>query len=351
MKEFYKNKKVLVTGHTGFKGSWLCKCLLHLGANVVGISLDPPTNPNLFELTNLKNNIKSIICDIRDLEQLKNIFLLEQPEIVFHLAAQSIVRESYINPVYTYETNIMGTINILECIRMTESVKSFLNITTDKVYKNREWEWSYREIEELNGFDPYSNSKSCSELVTDSYKNSFFNNKNIAISTARAGNVIGGGDFADNRIIPDCIRAIQNNNTLIIRNPHSIRPYQHVLEPIYAYLLITKMQYKNIKFSSSYNIGPNDNDCITTERLIEFFINAWGNDLKVEIIPSNDFHEAQILKLDCAKIKSILKWQPKWNIENAVNKIVDWTRCYIDKKDINKIMELQIEEFLFDDIM
>ncbi|OON96062.1 MAG: CDP-glucose 4,6-dehydratase [Candidatus Epulonipiscioides saccharophilum] len=351
MKEFYKNKKVLVTGHTGFKGSWLCKCLLHLGANVVGISLDPPTNPNLFELTNLKNNIKSIICDIRDLEQLKNIFLLEQPEIVFHLAAQSIVRESYINPVYTYETNIMGTINILECIRMTESVKSFLNITTDKVYKNREWEWSYREIEELNGFDPYSNSKSCSELVTDSYKNSFFNNKNIAISTARAGNVIGGGDFADNRIIPDCIRAIQNNNTLIIRNPHSIRPYQHVLEPIYAYLLITKMQYKNIKFSSSYNIGPNDNDCITTERLIEFFINAWGNDLKVEIIPSNDFHEAQILKLDCAKIKSVLKWQPKWNIETAVNKIVDWTRCYINKEDINKIMELQIEEFLFDYIM
>lgn len=348
MKEFYKNKKVLVTGHTGFKGSWLCKCLLHLGANVVGISLDPPTNPNLFELTNLKNNIKSIICDIRDLEQLKNIFLLEQPEIVFHLAAQSIVRESYINPVYTYETNIMGTINILECIRMTESVKSFLNITTDKVYKNREWEWSYREIEELNGFDPYSNSKSCSELVTDSYKNSFFNNKDIAISTARAGNVIGGGDFADNRIIPDCIRAIQNNNTLIIRNPRSIRPYQHVLEPIYAYLLITKMQYKNIKFSSSYNIGPNDSDCITTERLIKLFINAWGNDLKVEIVPSNDFHEAQILKLDCAKIKSVLKWQTKWNIETAVNKIVDWTRCYINKEDIDKIMNLQIEEFLFD---
>ena len=237
---FYKGKNVLVTGHTGFKGAWMCKVLLYAGADVTGYALELPTQPALFELLALKGRMRSIVGDVRDFERLKKVFEETQPEIVIHMAAQPIVRESYMNPVYTYDVNVMGTVNVLECVRLTDSVKSFVNVTTDKVYKNKEWEWGYRENEELNGFDPYSNSKSCSELVTDSYKNSFFQDRNIAISTMRAGNVIGGGDFAADRIIPDCVRAAVDGKDIVIRNPYAVRPFQHVLEPVMAYLMVAE---------------------------------------------------------------------------------------------------------------
>ena len=236
MLDFYKNKKILITGHTGFKGAWLCSVLLQAGAEATGYALEPSTTPNLFEILELQNSMTSIIGDIRDLESLKKVFYEYKPEIVIHMAAQPIVRESYKAPVYTYDVNVMGTVNVLECIRLTDTVRSFVNVTTDKVYKNKEWEWGYRENEELNGYDPYSNSKSCSELVTESYKKSFFQDRDIAVSTMRAGNVIGGGDFAADRIIPDCVRAATAGKDIIIRNPYAVRPFQHVLEPIMAYL-------------------------------------------------------------------------------------------------------------------
>lgn len=275
MLEFYNGKRVFITGHTGFKGSWLCKILVNSGAVVTGYSLEPPTTPSLFEIANIGESITSIIGDIRDYNSLKKAFDEARPEIVLHLAAQPIVRESYKNPAYTYETNVMGTVNILECVRNSDCVKSFLNVTTDKVYFNKEWAWGYRENEELDGFDPYSNSKSCSELVTHSYKNSFFADGKIAISTARAGNVIGGGDFASDRIIPDCVRAASENRDIIVRNPYSTRPYQHVLEPLFAYLTITEKQYNNAKFSGWYNVGPEECDCVTTGELVDLFCDLW----------------------------------------------------------------------------
>lgn len=235
--DFYKGKKVLVTGHTGFKGSWMCRVLINAGADVAGYSLKAPTKPDLFSMSGVENRMKSVIGDIRDLDKLNKLFDEFKPEIVLHLAAQPIVRDSYKDPVYTYETNVMGTVNICECVRKHECVKSFLNVTTDKVYENKEWEWGYRENEPLDGYDPYSNSKSCSELVTHSYKNSFFNDMDVAVSTARAGNVIGGGDFANDRIVPDCVRAAEKKENIVVRNPHSTRPFQHVLEPVMAYLM------------------------------------------------------------------------------------------------------------------
>ena len=343
---FYKNKKVLITGHTGFKGSWLCKILLMAGANVTGYSLEPPTNPSLFKIANLDKQMNSIIGDIRDLEKLQKVFEEAKPEIVFHLAAQPIVRTSYENPVYTYETNVMGTVNILECVRKQPSVKSFLNVTTDKVYRNNEWEWGYREDEYLDGYDPYSNSKSCSELVTHTYKRSFFQDREIGISTARAGNVIGGGDFAKDRIIPDCVRAAINNETIIVRNPYSIRPYEHVLEPLFAYLLIAQKQYENTKYADSYNVGPKEQDCITTGQIVDMFVNKWGDNLKWECKNDQGPHEANYLKLDCSKIKNTLKWCPVWNINQAIEKTVDFSKAYIGNKDIGECMKNQIEEYI-----
>ncbi|MDR3156978.1 MAG: CDP-glucose 4,6-dehydratase [Lactobacillales bacterium] len=348
MLEFYKGKNVFVTGHTGFKGSWLCRMLIKAGANVTGYSLNLPTSPSLFKLANIKQDMISINGDIRDLDSLRKAFLESKPEVVFHLAAQSLVRKSYANPVETYSTNVMGTVNILECIRNSSFVKSFLNVTTDKVYQNNEWEWGYREIDPLDGFDPYSNSKSCSELATHSYKSSFFADNRIAISTARAGNVIGGGDFSKDRIIPDCVRAIENNEKIIIRNPHSIRPYQHVLEPIYAYLLIVEKQYKNKKLADYYNIGPDECDCISTESLVNLFCEKWGDDGPQREIKNDiqNSHEANFLKLDCSRLKMKFGWQPCWNINEAVEKTVDWTKAYFAKNDVVKVMDQQIEEFL-----
>lgn len=348
--DFFKGKKVLITGHTGFKGTWLCKTLCLLGADVVGYSLGVPTEPSLFNLSNVEKQIVSIEGDIRDLSHLRRVFEEHNPEIVMHLAAQPIVRESYNNPVYTYDVNVMGTVNVLECVRNTKSVKSFLNITTDKVYKNNEWCWGYREDEELNGYDPYSNSKSCSELVTDSYKKSFFTNSNVAISTARAGNVVGGGDFAIDRIIPDCIRAVKEKKAIVVRNPNSTRPYQHVLEALSAYLLIVQAQYENINYQGAYNVGPDEDGCWKTGELVDEFCRQWkfvtGNDAKwVKQENSEEVHEANFLRLDSSKIKSVLKWKSCWNFEETMEKIVEWYGCYIDGNDVEACMEKQIREY------
>jgi len=344
--EFYKGKKVLVTGHTGFKGSWLCRILVNMGAIVTGYSLVPPTNPNLFELAGVEDKIHSVIGDIRDLDKLKAVFAQAQPEVVLHLAAQPIVRDSYKDPVYTYETNVMGTVNICECVRLNPCVKSFLNVTTDKVYKNNEWEWGYRENEPLDGHDPYSNSKSCSELVTHSYINSFFNEMDLGVSTARAGNVIGGGDFANDRIVPDCVRAVSENKEIIVRNPHSTRPYQHVLEPLFVYLTIAQKQDEDKSLAGFYNVGPDDRDCITTGVLVNMFCEKWGEDAKWVNKFVGGPHEANFLKLDCSKLKTAFGWKPRWSVEDAIEKTVEWSKVYVNAGDIPACMDKQIEGFL-----
>ena len=350
---FYRNKKVLLTGHTGFKGTWLCARLSQAGAHVTGYALEPPTEPSIFKLAAMEKKVNSVIGDIRDLPRLKKVFVEVQPEIVIHMAAQPIVRESYKDPVYTYETNVMGTVHILECVRTCDSVKSFLNVTTDKVYLNREWPWGYRENEELNGYDPYSNSKSCSELVTGCYQNSFFgkdNDRHVAISTARAGNVIGGGDFAVDRIIPDCIRAVLSGQEIIVRNPYSTRPYQHVLEPLAVYLMIVQRQYEDEKYAGSYNVGPDDGDCYTTGELVTLFCDKWSQLADEKAVWKNVSdggpHEANFLKLDCSKLKSVFGWKPVWNVEQTMEKIVEWTLAYESGEDVCQVMDRQIEAFM-----
>lgn len=354
---FYKHKKVLITGHTGFKGSWLCALLRQAGAEVTGYALEAPKGPALFQLCHIEDGIHSVIGDVRDLEQLRDVFRQFRPEIVIHLAAQPIVRASYVNPVYTYDVNVMGTVNVLECVRLTDSVRSFVNVTTDKVYKNREWEWGYREEEELNGYDPYSNSKSCSELVTDSYQHAFFsaadtNGHRPAVSTARAGNVIGGGDFGADRIIPDCVRAMEKGESIIVRNPYSTRPYQHVLEPLAVYLMIAASQYEDKRCAGSYNVGPDESDCYTTGALADLFCKTWQQytGQKVQWINRHDGgpHEANFLKLDCSRLKRVFGWKPVWNLEQALNRIVEWSVCYLQGNDIRACMDRQIEEFLKD---
>lgn len=348
--EFYKGKRVFLTGHTGFKGAWLCKMLSNAGAIVTGYSLEPSAELSLFKIANIEQDVCSVIGDIRNLDDLRNAFKRSNPEIVFHLAAQPIVRDSYKNPAYTYETNVMGTVNILECVRTSNSVKSFLNVTTDKVYLNKEWAWGYRENEELDGYDPYSNSKSCSELVTHSYKRSFFTDDEgkiiVPISTARAGNVIGGGDFAMDRIIPDCVRAAVRHEDIVVRNPESTRPYQHVLEPLYAYLLIAMKQYENSRYSGCYNVGPDDVDCFQTRALVDLFVRKWGENMKWIDKYDGGPHEANFLKLDCSKMKSTFGWSPRWNLEEAIEKIVEWSKIWIDGKDVRECMDKQIQEFL-----
>lgn len=345
MQNFYHGKKVLVTGHTGFKGTWLCRILTNWGAVVTGYSLEAPTNPNLFSLCDLEGKMTSIIGDVRDREHLMHVFDQVQPEIVFHLAAQPIVRDSYKDPVYTYETNVMGTVNVCECVRLHSCVKSFLNVTTDKVYENKEWEWGYRENEPLDGYDPYSNSKSCSELVTHSYINSFYNDMEVAVSTARAGNVIGGGDFANDRIIPDCVRAAGGKKEVVVRNPHSIRPYQHVLEPLSVYLTIVQKQYENKTYAGFYNVGPDDKDCITTGQMVDLFCQKWGEGMRWIDQFDGGPHEASFLKLDCSKIKKVFGWKPNWGVEKAVEKTVEWSKVYYTGGDVTKCMDLQINEF------
>lgn len=348
--DFYKDKKVLVTGHTGFKGTWMCAMLLHTGAQVTGYALQPPTEPSVYRLSKMEQKINSVMGDVRDLSRLQKVFDEVQPEIVIHMAAQPIVRESYKNPVYTYDVNVMGTVNIMECVRLHPCVRSFVNVTTDKVYLNKEWEWGYRENEELNGFDPYSNSKSCSELVTNSYKNSFFQQSETAISTVRAGNVIGGGDFAPDRIIPDCIRAVLAGKEIIVRNPYSIRPYQHVLEPIAVYLMIAAKQYEDQAYQGNYNVGPDETDCYTTGELVDLFCKKWENATRQKIFWKNENergpHEANFLKLDCSKLKKMFDWKPVCNVEEAMEMIVDWTVAYQRGESVEKVIDRQLLQFL-----
>lgn len=342
---FYSGKNVLVTGHTGFKGTWLCRILINAGAKVTGYSLEAPTQPNLFSMAGVADKMNSVIGDIRDLEHLKKVFCGVSPEIVIHMAAQPIVRDSYKNPVYTYETNVMGTVNVCECVRLNPCVRSFLNVTTDKVYENREWNWGYRENEPLDGFDPYSNSKSCSELVTHSYINSFFNNMDVAVSTARAGNVIGGGDFANDRIIPDCVRAAIAGEDIVVRNPHSTRPYQHVLEPLAVYLMIAMRQYEKKELAGFYNVGPDESDCVTTGKLVDTFCAKWGEGLKWINRYDGGPHEANFLKLDCSKLKAVFGWKPVWNYEEAVAKTVEWSKSYAAGQDVAACMDWQMKAF------
>ena len=344
-RQFYQGRRVLVTGHTGFKGTWLCRILTLAGAKVTGYSLKPPTDPSLFQIAGLEDLMDSRIGDIRDRNHLMQVFQEVSPELVFHLAAQPIVRDSYKDPVYTYETNVMGTVNLLECVRLFPCVRSVLNVTTDKVYENREWEYGYRECDPLDGYDPYSNSKSCSELVTHSYKKSFFQNNPCAVSTARAGNVIGGGDFANDRIIPDCVRAMGRKQEIVVRNPASIRPYQHVLEPLFVYLQIVQRQYEDRTVEGYYNVGPDDCDCVTTGQLATVFCELWGQEARWVSQGDGGPHEANFLKLDCSKLKHVLGWRPRWNIREALELTVEWSKAYLEGEGILAVMDRQIGSY------
>lgn len=356
----YRGRRVLVTGHTGFKGAWLCRILELAGADVAGYSLEAPTEPNLFGLARIGEGVRSEIGDVRDFEALLSVFRSFRPEVVLHLAAQPIVRESYRDPRGTYESNVMGTVNILECARLVPGVQSVLNVTTDKVYLNREWEWGYREDEQLDGYDPYSNSKSCSELVTHSYARSFLSDEGVAVSTARAGNVIGGGDFAADRIVPDCVRAAVEGVPVVIRNPGSTRPYQHVLEPLFAYLDIADRQLSDSSVAGWYNVGPDECDCVTTWELVALLKGAWDHvaageglsALEVEVCcDAGAPHEANFLKLDCSRIKRALGWSPTWRIDRAVEEIANWSAAWakgVNGEGLRGIMNRQIRSFVSD---
>ena len=347
--DFYRGKRVFVTGHTGFKGAWLCHILAAAGAQITGYALAPPTDPSIYALTGIEQDIRSVEGDIADLDRLKAAFDAASPEIVFHLAAQPIVRRSYEEPVLTYQTNVMGTVNLLECVRRADSVRSVVNVTTDKVYKNNEWCWGYRETDTLCGFDPYSNSKSCSELVTASYRDSFFTapdgSVRIPVSTVRAGNVIGGGDFAEHRIIPDCVRAAVSCTDIIVRNPDAVRPFQHVLEPLWVYLSIAAAQWENPPLAGCYNVGPTESDCAHIAELTAIFAQAWGDGLKSIVKPDGGPHEAHFLRLDCAKLRSTFGWEPRWTLKTAVEKSVEWYRAWHEGGDVRAVTQRQINEF------
>lgn len=350
MLDFYRGKRVFLTGHTGFKGMWLAKTLIMAGAEVTGYALPSATEDGarVLKELGLQHDMHSVIGDVRDIEFLNKVFLEAKPELVFHLAAQPLVLESYHDPVGTYTTNVLGTLNILECVRQSVKrgnlIRSVLNVTTDKVYENKEWVWGYRENEPLNGYDPYSNSKSCSELVTQCYQRSFFQNQGMAVSTARAGNVIGGGDFSANRILPDAIAAVTKGDVINVRNPHSIRPYQYVLEPLSAYLMITQKQYEDLELASAYNVGPNEEDYVTTGKLMDIFCEVWGNGVTWTSHAIEQPHEANTLKLDCSKIRNTLGWKPKWNIREAISNTIAWVLMDMQGEG-RSCMELQIKDY------
>lgn len=346
----YSGKRVLLTGHTGFKGSWMCSVLVQAGADVTGYALNPPTNPSLFEIAGLGKEMRSEVGDVRDLAHLRSVFLEVKPEIVIHMAAQPLVRESYVHPVETYETNVMGTVNVLECVRQCVSVRSVVNVTTDKVYRNLELNRGYVETDELDGYDPYSNSKSCSDILTHSFRRSFFSGKNggreVPVSIVRAGNVIGGGDFATARIVPDCVRAALAGEDIIVRNPLSIRPYQHVLEPVCAYLELAMRQIEDNELAGEYNIGPSESDCVTTGELVDRFAELWGDGLKWIDRSDDGPHEAGFLKLDCTKVRDALGWEPRWSVNDALDKTVEWTKRWLEGDEKARVcMEKQIGEY------
>ena len=347
----YKSRKILITGHTGFKGSWLCLLLNQLGADVYGYALEPPTNPSLFNEARIGELMTSHIGDIRNLNDLQEVMQKVRPEIVIHMAAQPLVRESYKIPVETYSINVMGTVHMLEACRNTKSVKAIVNVTTDKCYENREWHWGYRENEPMGGYDPYSNSKGCSELVTSAYRNSYFNPKDyekhgVAVASARAGNVIGGGDWADDRLIPDFIRAISKGEEVRIRSPYAIRPWQHVLEPLTGYLnLAAKLFTEGAQYAQGWNFGPDDNDAQNVGWITKTICDLWGDGASFTIDTNPQPHEANYLKLDCSKAKAELGWVPKWNIETTLKSIVNWNKAYLKNEDIRKVTESQIKDY------
>ena len=344
---FYKGKRVFLTGHTGFKGMWLSLLLLRAGAEVTGYALDSPTagGAEALERLGILHELRDVRGDVRDLDALQRAFGEARPEIVFHLAAQPIVRESYRQPAETFAANVMGTVNLLECVRRSTAAHSVLIVTTDKVYENKEWTWGYRENEPLMGYDPYSASKSCAELAVYSYRQSFFGDGDVRISTARAGNVIGGGDFAPDRVIPDCIRAASEGRTIEIRNPHATRPYQHVLEPLSAYLMLAERQAGDASLVGAWNVGPDDADCVTTGELADLFCKAWGADARWETHTDDGPHEAHFLKLDCSKIKSVLGWSPRWHIGEAVAHTAAWAKAWEKGADMRALSEEQISLF------
>lgn len=350
--KFWRGKKVFITGHTGFKGSWLCLWLASLGVDVTGYALQPPTNPSLFEIAHIEELITHIIGDVRDLELLKQKLVTAQPDIVIHMAAQPLVRDSYKNPVETYAINVMGTVNLLEAVRSCSTVKAVVNVTTDKCYENKEWLWSYRENEPLGGYDPYSNSKACSELVTAAYRNSFFNpieysKHGVALASARAGNVIGGGDWATDRLIPDCIKSLINRKAIMIRNPQAIRPWQHVLEPLSGYLLLAQSLYENgSDYAESWNFGPDDCESKPVEWLVRKMCELWDGQAEYQIDTSPQPHEANYLKLDCSKAKMRLNWQPRWTLEKTMLTVVEWIQAYQQQRDMRQVCLQQIDEYV-----
>ncbi len=348
---FWQGKRVLITGHTGFKGGWLCLWLQSMGANVVGYALKPPTNPSLFEVAKVGQGMTSIIGDIRDLPHLQKVFAEHQPEIVIHMAAQPLVRYSYLEPVETYSTNVMGTVNLLEAVRHTASVKAVVNVTSDKCYENREWVWGYRENEAMGGHDPYSNSKGCAELVTAAYRNSYFPSEKyqehgVAIASGRAGNVIGGGDWAEDRLIPDMMRAIISNQPVSIRNPDSIRPWQHVLEPLSGYLLLAQKLYEEgSAFGEGWNFGPNDDDAKPVQWILDNLTKTWGDGASWKLDGGDHPHEAHYLKLDCSKAKMRLNWQPRWSLDKAIDQICVWHKAHLAGADIRAMCLQQINQY------
>ncbi len=348
---FWRGKKVFLTGHTGFKGGWLSLWLSMLGARVTGYALAPPTVPSLFELCRVGELVDSVIGDVRDAEKLACALQAAAPEVVIHMAAQPLVRDSYVNPVETYGINVMGTVHLLDAVRRCPGVKAVVNVTTDKCYENREWIWGYRENEPMGGYDPYSNSKGCAELVTSAYRNSFFNpacyqNHGVAVATARAGNVIGGGDWAADRLVPDAVGALMRGEPIRIRNPHAIRPWQHVLEPLSGYLLLAQRLHEDgARFASAWNFGPADDDAKPVEWIVRNLCAAWGGDQSYQIDKGEHPHEAHYLKLDCSKACSELGWQPRWKLGEALERIVEWTRAYQGNEELREVCLRQIAAY------
>jgi CDP-glucose 4,6-dehydratase len=348
MNSFYNGKRVLVTGHTGFKGSWLTLWLTMMGAKVLGYALESNTDPSLFNVLNLHKDLDHVIGDIRDFEKLREVITEFKPEIVFHLAAQPLVRLSYREPRLTYETNVMGTVNLLEAIRHMKSVRAVVNVTSDKCYENKEWVWGYREIDPMGGYDPYSSSKGCSELITAAYRNSYFKITETAIASARAGNVIGGGDWAEDRLIPDIVRSLSQGKQIVIRNPKATRPWQHVLEPLSGYLLLGKLLYeKGQEFAEAWNFGPSDSSIMTVEEIVKKCIEIWGNG-SYAVDSSEQPHEANLLKLDTSKAKQRLGWQSKLSMSKTVEMTMEWYLSYYSKQSMTSLTLGQIE--CFDDL-
>ena len=348
--DFWQKRRVLITGHTGFKGSWLSLWLQSMGAEVVGYALAPPTNPNLFDVARVGLGMTSVIGDIRDLESLRSVFSTHLPEVVIHMAAQPLVRHSYLKPIETYSTNVMGTVNLLEAVRHAKNVKAVVNVTSDKCYENREWDWGYREDEAMGGYDPYSSSKGCAELVTAAYRNSYFSPKKyqehgVAIGSGRAGNVIGGGDWAEDRLIPDLMRAITSGQPVSIRNPHSIRPWQHVLEPLSGYLLLAQNLYEQgPAFAEGWNFGPND-DAKPVKWILDHLTMTWGEGASWKLDGCDHPHEAHYLKLDCSKAKSRLQWQPRWTLAKAIDQICVWHKAHLAGSDMRAMCLDQIKQY------